>query len=259
MRKRRYSLAVLVAVVLYMLFNSYMNRENNIKKELTACLNDEANSCHKVGDFYAQKKQFKTAIPYFAQACDLNHYESCNTLSTIYQNALGVDQDLIKSAELLHKSCDGGSYRGCAVLGLIYLEGNGVAKDEFLAKKYFDQACNEKEKRGCFGYGQYYQNKEKPDNIKAYRYHKLSCDAGEKVGCFFVKMYKMQKVNADLSLEKNNDHVETLCEQGLSTACRSIAESIELSEEKEKNKAKIKSYYQKACRFGDKESCSRVR
>lgn len=116
------------------------------------CDLNDADKCDKLGTIYTLDKLVKQdqskALKYFTKACNLNNYNSCNSVGVLL---IGwkKKREMSKAIKYLTKSCNGNFGAGCYNLAYTYLPGGISGTDYLKAKKYFSKACKLKDNQGC--------------------------------------------------------------------------------------------------------------
>lgn len=69
--------------------------------------------CFNYGLMYFKKGNSKTAVEYFAKACEKNHSGGCLSLGAMYIKGDGVEKNLNTAKSLFSKACDLKNEKGC--------------------------------------------------------------------------------------------------------------------------------------------------
>ena len=64
-------------------------------------------------DTRMRSKQYREALPFCQEACNLNYGQGCNNLGTIYHDGQGVRQNFQTAKEYFGRACDLGVQKGC--------------------------------------------------------------------------------------------------------------------------------------------------
>lgn len=67
------------------------------------------------GEEAFDKKDYKTAIKFWEQACSKKIGAGCRNLANVYFSGIGAEQDWKKAGENLSKACDFGDGVGCEI------------------------------------------------------------------------------------------------------------------------------------------------
>lgn len=97
-------------------------------------------------------EQYREALPFCQEACNLNYGQGCFNLGILYANGRGVRQDYQQAKTYYEKACNLNYRLGCFNLGFLYEEGLGVRQNFQTAKEYFGKACDLGEQVGCDRY-----------------------------------------------------------------------------------------------------------
>ena len=123
--------------------------EKNTDKALvdynTGCTGGHLQSCYRAALLLqssdVQEKNFVAASQYLKNACDQNHVESCNLLSTYFLlGKPGIKKDLPKAFSLSEKCCHAGHMYACVNVSVMYKKGDGVDKNMEKSNLYKQRA-----------------------------------------------------------------------------------------------------------------------
>ena len=225
------------------------------------------------------------------RACNAQNPNACVSLADEYYNA----KDYIKAKSYITKACDLNNANGCAKLAVLYdYNHNGIKQDDLLAKRYYGKACllskhqkpcdeyrriaefkpeiDEVDRKicasndfsgalsalACFNIGYIYDKKEKNPNI-AKDYYKQACDLkngrSNKNACANLGFLHMKERN----FSEAKIYFEDACGLVESVSCNVLGMMYERGDGVKKDIQKAKFYYQKACRYGDTDTCEKLK
>ena len=99
-------------------------------------------------DTRMRSKQYREALPFCQEACNLNNGLGCNNLGLLYEHG----QDYLQAKIYYEKACNLNSGIGCSDLGFLYNNGLGVRQNYQTAKEYHGKACDLGDQVGCDRY-----------------------------------------------------------------------------------------------------------
>ena len=94
-------------------------------------------------------EQYREAVPFCQEACNLNDGNGCHNLGWLYVHGLGVKQDYKQAKTYFEKACNLNEGNGCHNLGWLYDYGQGVRQNFQTAKEYYGKACDLGNQDGC--------------------------------------------------------------------------------------------------------------
>ena len=118
----------------------------------TACLNDSARACMKLGDLYHDAvltdDPAAEAVLY-TRACDAGANRGCVGAGRTYVEGRGVDRNPTTAAKLFARVCERGNADACLELARLYDRGEGVKKDADRAMRFYTKACQLGSSEAC--------------------------------------------------------------------------------------------------------------
>lgn len=114
------------------------------------------------------------------QSCNDGEGKGCRQIGISLIEGQGVDKNIPRGIQLLHKACDLGDTRGCAAMaGMMNAEGRSKE-----AIDYAKKACDIGQDRdGCFELGLAHEYSQPPNMDAANKAYAKACSAGTKFAC----------------------------------------------------------------------------
>ncbi len=100
-------------------------------------------------DTFFNQNRFAQAAPLYDELCAAGNGPSCNRIGYMYQNGLGVTQNVARAANFYSSSCTLNFPNGCSNLGNLYSQGLGVPKNLVLARQLLTKGCSMGNQFGC--------------------------------------------------------------------------------------------------------------
>ena len=237
------------------------NKERELRLYEKQCQEGNATACYKAGVKYTNQATIEgraTAFTFFHKSCDLNDTYVCTKLARTYESNLSTRYDINKSIGLYKKSCLLKDAKACEGLGFIYEEGRGeVAPDHDLAVKYFMKTCEfstDSCKKIAFAYD-FGVNGLHKERSSAIVFYKKACDYNITTSCSSLGRFYLEDkkyVDASLVLKKS-------CQSKDGWSCSQLGELYAVGAKKMvKDNNKSVSFYDKACNYGSRTSCSKL-
>jgi TPR repeat protein len=85
-------------------------------------------------------KDIEIAEQYFLRACNIEYSRGCVRLGKIYRDAIDVEENSVRAAELFSEACEANNASGCRELGQLYLDGAVTPPESQNAAILFDKA-----------------------------------------------------------------------------------------------------------------------
>ena len=145
-----------------------------------ACNLNDGIGCNILGLFYSHgyvvSKDYLQAKTYYEKACKLNNGNGCTKLGFFYSHK----QDHQQAKTCYEKGCKLNEGSGCGNLGYLYEIGQGVRQDYKRAKTYYEKACNLHYVLACGSLGDFYKSGRgvKQNFQTAKEYYGKACDLG---------------------------------------------------------------------------------
>lgn len=196
---------------------------NSVDIYTSQCIEGNVESCNKLGNIYEHglnglAENYDKAFAYYNKSCDGKFYKACSNLGYFYQLGYGTKKNDHKAYELYKEACDHQVAKGCYNLGTFFNDGTVVEKNYKEAKKLFEFACQNKLYNACVRLGILYEDGSgvEKNNKTAMMYYKKACDNDNSIGCH--------------NLALQNYYLK-------------------------KDKAKVISLFNKACKLGYQDAC----
>ena len=208
-------------------------------------------ACFRIGNLYLEgkgvQKDVSKALKLYNEACDLNNSDGCYNLAVFYQNATNVERDIKKAKNLYQKASDLQNGLACSNLAFIY----NKESDNKTAEQLYIKSCELKDSYGCFGAANLLASKE--DYQGAGKFYLSGCELNDPRCCFNLGVLNLQN---KISPSKNGlELVTKSCELNFAPACNLLGLIYKFGEGAQKDESKAQSYLKKACELGDKNSC----
>lgn len=186
--------------------------------------------------------------------CDKGSAASCWTAATLWDRGDGgVPKDTDKSADFGRKACDLGDWSACE-----WYAGN--LRDYPKARGIFLRACNAGSMSACVGLGSFWSKGDDRDLAKGIRYYLRACRGGELSGCqFAAERFEAGGPGVPQDLSRALAMYESLCATPDSPlwsrdGCYGAANLLA-----KQDRAKAKSYMQRACELEHPRACEAVK
>jgi TPR repeat protein len=117
--------------------------------------------------------------------CDAGDVPSCENLSWMYHQGVGVARDHARAASLAQRACEGRNAIACNNLGYFLEHGYGVARDDVRSTGLYRRSCDASDPLGCNNLGRAYDaGRGVPaDPVRAAELYRRACDSGNQDGC----------------------------------------------------------------------------
>ena len=240
-----------------------------------SCELGDAQGCYNAGLMLdsgrgVKEDPAKAAVDY-EKACDLGSSTGCTNLGFLYERGRGVKEDRPKALAMYQRGCDGSSCSpsnlgGCVNVGRSYRDGIGVAKDAAKAAEVFRAACERKTAdgdpnatangaRACALLGGLYMAGEGiPKDMEHGRdFSILGCDRGDSFGCFNAAVFFLSGPDEDPA--KAASYFDRACKLGDGESCHELAVAYQKGNGVEKNAGMAAALEKQACELGFAASC----
>ncbi len=188
--------------------------------------------------------------------CDAGHGGSCAMLAVMYRDGSGVKKDWAKAATLAKTACDRDVTAGCRLVAAAKLGGQGVDKDKAGAIALYDKACQAGDGAGCVELGVAKLAEKKLSNDAQYAFRRACYGGGELEGCAWLgTLYVEGKGGMTVSPKIGAKFFDKGCKEGSARACAGLADLYKAGKGVDKDPAKAKELYAKACNAGDAKAC----
>lgn len=118
------------------------------------CTADIAAGCGPLGVLYAQREDYKRALPLLQRGCEAEFSVSCAVLGDMYYSGAGVRQDRTVALRLLEQACKDEHLPACTQLGVGLRTGApGVPANPGRSTKMLEYACNKGNSFACSQFG----------------------------------------------------------------------------------------------------------
>lgn len=218
-----------------------------IKLYEKSCSLKDAFACDRLGHIYNRgEKNIKAdavkSLEYFSKTCQLEK-DSCGKIGLAYSSGIGLVQDINASIKFHLKACDFNETQSCNELGRIYLDNKQTNK----AKLFLEKSCKNSSGWACAKLGGI--NK---DVNKSVVFYEKACDLNSRTSCSKLAKLYLKKDNT-----KALKYLKKACDKADAKACAMIANIYLKGEGVPANKIKALSFLDRACKFGDKDSCKK--
>jgi TPR repeat protein len=240
-----------------------------------SCELGDAQGCYNAGLMLdagrgVREDAAKAAADY-EKACDLGSSTGCTNLGFLYERGRGVKEDRAKALALYQRGCDGSSCSpsnlgGCVNVGRSYRDGIGVAKDEAKAAEVFREACERKGgdgdphaggngARACSLLGGLYMAGEGiPKDAEHGRDFSIQgCDRGDAFGCFNAAVGYLSGPDEDPA--KAASYYDRACKLGDGESCHELAVAYQKGNGVERSSGMATALEKQACELGFAASC----
>lgn len=193
------------------------------------------------------------AAPRYEKTCNSGHTESCYMLAHIYDEGLGVKQDIDRAATLYKITCNQGDMDACVGLGYLYHHKHNDSDTKKEAIQLFQRACDNDKQDGCYNIGIMYKNGEgvKQDHATAFEFFKRSCEKGHQLSCISLASYYDDGHITPKDTNKAIALYEAACADEYYQGCHNLGVTYHSSQEYEK----ALSNYTKSCSNDMFDSC----
>jgi TPR repeat protein len=242
-----------------------------------SCELGDAQGCYNAGlmadDGRGVKEDAARAAAEYDEACELGSSTACTNLGFLYERGRGVRQDRARAFALYERGCAGSSclasnLGGCLNVGRAYRDGIGVAVDEAKAAAIFREACDRKVNqddvhaaengaRACSLLGGLYMSGEgiPKDLEKGRELSVLGCERGDSFGCFNAAVCFSS--GADANPAQAASYFERACKLGDGESCHQLATAYRKGDGVGRDAQRAKALEKQACDLGFKASCGK--
>ena len=241
-----------------------------------SCELGDAQGCYNAGlmadSGRGTKEDAAKAAADYEKACDLGSSTGCTNLGFLYERGRGVKEDRARAVALYQRGCDGSSCSasnlgGCVNVGRAYRDGIGVAKDAAKAAEIFRAACERRDSqqddpqavtngaRACslLG-GLLIAGDGIPKDMEHGRdFSILGCDRGDAFGCFNAAV--CFNSGSDTDPAKAASYFDRACKLGDGESCHELAVAYQNGKGVEKNAGMATALEKQACELGFAASC----
>ena len=240
-----------------------------------SCELGDAQGCYNAGlmadSGRGTKEDAAKAAADYEKACDLGSSTGCTNLGFLYERGRGVKEDRARALALYQRGCDGSSCSasnlgGCVNVGRAYRDGIGVAKDAAKAAEVFRAACERRDSqddpqgvangaRACslLG-GLLIAGDGIPKDMEHGRdFSILGCDRGDAFGCFNAAV--CFNFGSDADPAKAASYFDRACKLGDGESCHELAVAYQKGNGVEKNVGMATALEKQACDLGFAASC----
>ena len=174
----------------------------------------------------------------------------------MFRDGIGVKKDWAKAAKHGQKACEQDTVVGCRVVAAAKLDGKGVDKDAKGALALLDKACLAGDGMGCVELGVAKLADKKLAGDAQYAFRRACYGGGEFEGCAWLgTLYIEGKGGMSTSPKIGAKFLEKGCKEGSARACVGLADLHKAGKGVDKDPAKAKELYAKACVAGDEKAC----
>lgn len=113
------------------------------------CNSGKGISCTQLGVDYFLSENYTESFKFNELACRLNNGAGCESIASMYLEALGTKQDYDKALKFYKKSCNLNYALGCVGAGSMYLHGTGADQNLSIAINYYKKSCELGYKSSC--------------------------------------------------------------------------------------------------------------
>jgi TPR repeat protein len=147
-------------------------------------------------------------------------------------------------------ACTGGDVKACVYLARIYNDAQGGNYDKFMASAIFSRACDKGDADGCAAYRDL--NPAQTTAVAAQAAPAIASGSPAEQEIQAEKLYaKKQWIEARLALEEP-------CKQRIAKACLYLGKIYESGRGVGASDLNARTYYAKACDFGNKNGCDKI-
>ncbi len=236
-------------------------------------------------------EQATVATGLYQKACGLYSTEGCFGWAQHLEQGIGSNINLTQAASLYERSCAQHHPESCDKLGILYSEGRGVEADMSKAVSLFDKGCTAQNPFSCYNLAAIHE--QRADLGTALTKLSESCALGSGRGCFTYGLWMEQGKGTDMNLDTALNAYGKGCqleygqacvnggilayragrlseafklyqigcnlgsEGERNGACASYAMMLETGEGGVQNLDLARDLYQRACGYGDQNSCTR--
>ena len=239
-----------------------------------ACELRAGSGCATLGFLYATGKSVtkddKKATALYRKSCDLGDAQGCYNAGLMADSGRGTKEDAAKAAADYEKACDLGSSTGCTNLGFLYERGRGVKEDRARALALYQRgcdgsSCSASNLGGCVNVGRAYRDGigVAKDAAKAAEVFRAACERREQddpqaaaIGARACSLLGGLLIAGDgipKDMEHGRDFSILGCDRGDAFGCFNAA--VCFNSGPDTDPAKAASYFDRACKLGDGESC----
>jgi len=191
-------------------------------------------------------------------ACNLQgDMRACNSAGYLYDEGLGVAQDLARAHEFFTRACDGGDLDGCNNLGGLYFSGRGVSQDYARAHEFYTRVCDRGEMNGCNNLGFLYHNGlgAAQDYARAGELFTRACDGGDMFGCNNLGLLHEDGLGVAHDYARAHEFYNRACDSGFVSGCYNLGYLYQIGLGAAQDHARARDLYSRACEGGDVFGC----
>jgi uncharacterized protein len=189
--------------------------------------------------------------------CTGGHAGSCAILAVMLRDGTGVTKDWERAATLAQQACDEDQLAACRLVAVAKLGGQGVKKDKPGAIALLDKTCTGGDGMACveLGAARLSDKKLAQDAVYAFR---RACYGGEHDGCAWLgTLYADGKGGQSANPKIAVKFFEKGCKEGSTRACVGLADLLKAGKGIDKDVARAKELFAKACNAGDAKACKK--
>ncbi|MEY4576289.1 MAG: hypothetical protein RL701_992 [Pseudomonadota bacterium] len=173
-----------------------------------------------------QPTQYKAAARSYEEDCEGGSEQACSYLGFMYDNALGVNQDIPRAVALSEHGCTAGIAYGCAYLGYLLQTGRGVTADPARAARLFRKACDGSDASGCLLLGIMYKTggDVTADAEYAVQLFGRACELGESIACVSLGYMYANGEGVDRNETRAQELFRAACKRDDSIGCQASSQ-----------------------------------
>lgn len=202
------------------------------------------------------KKYTLQAKANWQASCESEEVRWCTNLGFMHATAAQSDDEKRTAMRWHQRACEHDDLVGCVERGVLQLKLGEVTPDAFITE--MRALCERKEPTACMSLGVRLTlggEGVTKDEVQGIQFMERACEIGNGHACAAIGEELARKPGATPDdITRGGEYYRQACERGVSEGCASIAKL----DYQRSDMASTVSYATRACRMGDKESCSIV-
>lgn len=232
-----------------------------------ACRHGDGEACrliaqyHGGGHFGLDKSQARRR-EYLELGCSVGNPVSCNELGKALEDGDGGPEDPARAAVAYEAGCARDSHESCVWLGWLLVKGKGLPADAGRGRQLFERGCASGFSGACLALARFFLGKR--DGAAALEVLSRTCAEGhEEACCLMAQTHEQGLGGVRPDVPRAGRLFEALCRDGHGHACSKLAflysagRPYMAGKGLEKDEARSREFYEKACALDDMEGCWR--